>query len=355
MFYKKLMFAILVSFFSATRLFAFTYSVTDLGSLGFGESFATGINSGGQVVGLSKVDSEIYHPFFFSDQSLIDIGSLSLWSTRANGINDSGQIVGNFDYVHDPIKSHAFLYSDGVSFDLGTLGGDSSIGNAINNQGEVVGLSDTANNTPHAFVYSMGVMHDLGSFLGNEYSNATSINDSGNVVGYYSLNGINRHPFSLIDGQIQLLQPISGAAFDINISNEIVGCIDTGDEFQAFAFIDERLHELGTLGGTSSIAHAINSNGIIVGWAEGYEDVSKAFIFVDGTMHDLNDLIDPNSEIELLEARDINDNGQIVGYGVNRQGSRRAFLLTPNIPEPTIIALALVSLPVLLRQKRHQI
>ncbi len=46
-------------------------------------------------------------------------------------------------------------------------------------------------------------------------------------------------------------------------------------------------------------------------------------------MVDLNDLIATNSGWKLVEASAINDNGQIVGVGVNPSGGKEAFLLTP--------------------------
>jgi hypothetical protein len=46
-------------------------------------------------------------------------------------------------------------------------------------------------------------------------------------------------------------------------------------------------------------------------------------------MHNLNDLIPDNSGLELLSALDINDAGQIVGFGVTPGGHLRGFLLQP--------------------------
>ncbi len=45
-------------------------------------------------------------------------------------------------------------------------------------------------------------------------------------------------------------------------------------------------------------------------------------------MADLNTLIPRDSGWVLLSANDINNRGQIVGYG-RRNGQKRAFLLTP--------------------------
>jgi probable HAF family extracellular repeat protein len=47
-----------------------------------------------------------------------------------------------------------------------------------------------------------------------------------------------------------------------------------------------------------------------------------------GSLQNLNQLLPAGSGWELLEATDINDAGQIVGYG-RFQGRIRAFLLTP--------------------------
>ena len=57
----------------------------------------------------------------------------------------------------------------------------------------------------------------------------------------------------------------------------------------------------------------------------------------NGTVANLNDLIDPASGWRLIEAEAINDSGQIVGYGVSPSGFGRP-ILTP-IPEPSSIVL----------------
>jgi len=58
-------------------------------------------------------------------------------------------------------------------------------------------------------------------------------------------------------------------------------------------------------------------------------------------MVDLNSQIDPSLGWELLLAVDINNIGQITGYGL-RNGQTRAFLLTPDaspVPEPSSLAM----------------
>ncbi len=74
--------------------------------------------------------------------------------------------------------------------DLGTLGGDTSNATAINDHGQVVGWSDTAGGNRHAFLYSSGIMQDLGTLTGGSDSYAMALNDRGQVVGYSGINGM---------------------------------------------------------------------------------------------------------------------------------------------------------------------
>ncbi len=80
---------------------------------------------------------------------------------------------------------------------------------------------------------------------------------------------------------------------------------------------------LGTLGGKFSIAEGLNEEGDVVGWSlPAVGGASHAFLnTTDGNgarvMLDLNDLLAPADQALWLlqEASDINDNGQIVGWG----------------------------------------
>ncbi len=86
---------------------------------------------------------------------------------------------------------------------------------------------------------------------------------------------------------------------------------------------------LGTLGGSFSVARAINNEGEIVGGSLAADDGNfHAFLFVNEQLIDLNRLIVNASGWELVQAIAINDTGQIVGIG-SLGGKDRIFLLMP--------------------------
>lgn len=338
-------FALLVS---GTTTIAQSYRITNLGTLGGVRSSAHGINLSGQVIGRSQTANGELHAFLYSNGRMIDLGTLGGKNSYAAGINDDGQVVGYSHLAGNQVQ-HSFLYSGGSLLDLGTLGGASSASYAINNFGEVVGLSQTQGDSDantQIFFYANGTLTSLGTLSGVS-ADVTDMNNRRDILGhtYTDLHGAGGKRAFVLRGRTmpELLPTLGGSytiAYAINDNGQVVGASLTasGAPFNgvAHAFYYERsrsritMIDLGTLtGGTQSFAYGINNIKQIVGASDFQGTGLRAFIYEQGVMKDLNTLIPANSGWKLIAARAINDNGQIVGEGVfNNQ--QRAFLLTKN-------------------------
>jgi probable HAF family extracellular repeat protein len=88
---------------------------------------------------------------------------------------------------------------------------------------------------------------------------------------------------------------------------------------------------LGTLGGSFSMARAINNRGEVVGGSltEGDENF-HGFLYRDNSLYDLNRFLPPGTKWELLQALGINNHGEIIAVGCNT-GHDRIVLLRPRI------------------------
>jgi probable HAF family extracellular repeat protein len=330
---------------------AVKYTVTDLGALpGFTNSrTAAGINIIGQIVGTCNSVSVTSHAFFFSGGSMQDIGTLGGPSAGATGINDIGQVVGTA-YITSSI-AHAYLYSGGSMHDLGTLSSSYSNGSeayAINNSGQIVGVSNDHNFNYHGFLYSGGTMQDLGT-LGGVNTYATAINNNGQVAGRSQYTDQNYRAFIYSAGSMQNLglppSGLSSEAWGINDLGQVVGdaVVKVNNNYVADAMLYSggTWHDLGSLAGYGTAqALAINNYGEIVGELQqpssgGY---NHAFLDINGSMEDLNDLVSPPSGWTIEIALDVNDNGLIVGRARDSGGGYHAILLTP-VPEPSSFAL----------------
>lgn len=156
--------------------------MTDLGTVGGGNSWAKAMNDQGDVVGVSPSPSGqgILWP---ASGGAVPLGGLweLITDSDARGINDAGVVVGR-SYVGYPTGYVAFRWTqaDGMR----QLPGPSLTANAVNRDGYIVGFVPSATSSyPHAGLWTPdGDLIDLGS-LGRT-SEATAINSRLQVAGY---------------------------------------------------------------------------------------------------------------------------------------------------------------------------
>ena len=303
--------------------------------------------------------------------SLTDLGTLGGTSSIAFSINGAGTVVGNSPPVGgSPV--HAFSYTSGGGLvDLGTLGGSTSDAHAIKSSGNIVGQSDTAGGVKHAFRLTSGVLGGAGSTdlgtLGGTASQAWDINASGQIVGQSQITGDGAvHAFLLDSGTLSSgnsLGTLAGGtnsyAYALNDAGVVIGESEfagSGSVRHAFSY-NGSFTDLGTLGGSASVARDINSASFIVGAAQISGGAQHAFFYDGTTMYDLNDYVTGAGGWVLVEARGINDANQIVGYGIN-SGQIHAFSLTVNtVPEPATYAalFGVAALGLALFRRRHPV
>src|SRR5438477_460150 len=304
------------------------YKLIDIGTFGGPASYFTdpGIGPGSQVLSnrgmlAGKADTSTpdsssnncppicfdTHVFRWDKGVLTDLGTLPGGNNSdVGGINARGWIAGGSETGEtDPLTGgrvfHAVLWKGNELVDLGTLGGTTVAqdpGSCVNNRGQVAGASTLPGDSIlHPFFWEHGVLTDLGT-LGGDFGLVWWLNDAGDVVG---------------------------------------GTSTAGEEFfHATLWRKGVIQDLGTLEGDCfSFAGAISSHDQIVGASFVCDgSFARAVTWDKGSIVDLNSVIPENSNLQLVEARYINNQGEIAGRGLphgchDLDGCGHDFLLIP--------------------------
>lgn len=150
-------------------------------------SEAYAVNASGVAVG-ELIDATGLHAMLWRGSHSVVLPGLSTTFSRARSINDRGEVVG--ESIKPPYRfRHAVLWREGTPVvDLGTAGGLESMAYDINDAGVVVGAAIRQHGNARPFVWRNGRMRLLPlPDLPIEWSEATAINDRGEIVGFAAL------------------------------------------------------------------------------------------------------------------------------------------------------------------------
>jgi probable HAF family extracellular repeat protein len=361
--------------FTGTR-----YQVTILSSA---DAQANSINDLSLVSGSYTVASGVRHASLWAHGQQVDLGTLGVgiglssrvqWPVKnvlglISGISLTDQLDPNKEgwscgfflnnpnfnvclgFVWDPInrKMHP----------LPTLGGTNGFATGTNDLGETVGwaentVHDTSCISPQVLQFKPVVWgpgrDDIRALPlpdGDTSGAATALNDRGQIVGIAGSCGFavggptGKHAVLWDNGVATVLVNPNGAPFwntpmMINQQGDVVGFAGVpGDPAGNFTPPFMWTREQGWVflpllkGDIAGVATSINERHQVVGYSNDANNNFHPWIWQDGVLTNLNDLIEPGSGVtDPLElAFDINDQGEIVGSTTTGE----AFVATPNL------------------------
>jgi uncharacterized membrane protein len=268
-----------------------------------------GINASGQVVGHAYSATGAQVPYRWTAGTATPLQPFAAaTSTIAYSVNAAGQAVGTGD---TQVTAYAVAWAAGASAvtalpDPPDLW-NATLAKAINASGDVVGWSEvfpcaTGNGgiCRRATRWSNGTVTTLAPPPGYRNSEATDINDAGQVVGRATVRGT--------DGFAAVPVLWSGGAIIVLDPSPYGRMVPSG----------------------------INASGQIVGVRSG-----KAFLWQAGVTYDLAGLLDPSSiVVSMSEANAISDDGKIAVHACTSGTGARCFaaVLVPTPPAPPVPA-----------------
>ncbi|MEC4803653.1 MAG: hypothetical protein SAJ12_05240 [Jaaginema sp. PMC 1079.18] len=308
--------------FNATVEAASLYSVTDLGTFQ-----ATRINNTGQVVGTDSNGASLWQ-----NGSLIHLENLgNAANTLINiDINNQGDVVFG-----------SFLWRNGTVINLG----ENFYANSINDLGIIAGSIGLGDLFSRAAKWQDGTITEL-NLPPNYSSRGSAINNVGQIGVNSNVTVQNSTEFHTGIWQNEVTTELDlTLLIDLNNSGRAIGNYTDSNGFeQAHTWYNGKTTDLGSLGGEGTWSYGLNNLDQIVGVSNTQDWVTNAFIWDKGVMENLNNLLVNGEGWELEWATDINDNGQIIGWG-RYNGVERSFLLNPmannpdnpqEVPEPTV-------------------
>lgn len=359
-------------------------------------SQAAALNNNGVIAGVATPADGTQHTVLWFEDWILDLGANLLGgpNSGAFGINGRGQILGqgesadkdpnneNFCVYGTGLKCLPFLAQDGVVTPLPLLGGNNGTVGGINNKGQAVGFAENGTRDPNcpaqpapngngpqvldfeAVIWGPGAgqIQALQPFPGDKVGMALAINDNGQVVGATGtcantqLPGLAAGAHAVLweqDGSVHDLGNLGGTAnpavagmgniaLAINNQGQVVGtsALAGNGNMVHHAFLwtaGSGMKDLGTLAGDLvSAALSINDAGQMVGASVAApgppQGNPRAWVSQNEVPVDLNTLVPTDCPLFLLIAFGINDSGEIVGFGVQKNSPNdvHAFVAIPH-------------------------
>lgn len=299
--------------FGAARADTHPYRLRDVGP-----GYPAGVNANGDIAGEVFVDGEIQlHAAVWRDgvRTILSDAGLGLGSA-ANSVARDGTAVGwikTADNVTHPVK----WAPDGTRSALDATGAAVQ----VNARGTILGFDNPG--LPFGWVIGPdGLGLRLKPRIAGETAFGNALNDHDWIVGNeYAVGGpdIAVHCVIWHDGQVQDLGfppgATSCAANDINNQGHVVGTVGLSrGGSSAFLWRDGTWTMLGTLGGPSGSATALNDDDVVVGWASDSPEHKRErpFVWKDGVMTKLTDAFKNHARVDIDYLRGVDARGRIV-------------------------------------------
>ena len=297
---------------------------------GVGQSYASGINDLGQVIGSVIIDNRSHAFVWTREGGMVDIGGLAgSLSNSATAINNAGQVVGNSLDTSGRLQAFRWSPTQGMSALAMPAGTVSSYSSGINARGDVIGerRGSAGQSFPFRWSQEKGT-EDLTPVGSDSYAAAVAIADNGDVVGYSggadTFNDVTRAVLWSSDGTKKIIDACTEGSFAwdlsyvchssavaINGAGQIVVEWEYGFPLAVFSAAGTRQNIPGINGSSTSRVAAINEAGQVVGYSYLQDgQVRRAFLWspLGGTI-DLGSL--PGRQWST--AHGINNRGQVVG------------------------------------------
>ena len=238
------------------------------GAAPYYEVHALSINATGEVAGwYFRAGSNQQLGFIDNNGTYTTVAPAGASYTEVTSINNAGQVVGYAD-ISGTIKG--FIDSTGAYTTFTAPAGEqfsAAVKLFINNPGQVAG-SYTANfSTYVGFVYRGG-QYTTVSPAGSTSTTVQSINNSGQVAGYYS-NGTTTEGFIDSNGTYTTIFDPKGTATyakSINNAGQVAGYYYNGSTDVGFVYSNGTYTDISLAGSTSAVVNSINNSGQVGGY-----------------------------------------------------------------------------------------